>query len=57
MNFWTDTGLGKYELYFIRDKDQREVDFIVTKNQKIVTFLLSLKIGKSFLISSFTKIV
>jgi predicted AAA+ superfamily ATPase len=34
VQFWTDTGLGQYGLYFIRDKDQREVDFIVTKNQK-----------------------
>ncbi len=34
INFWTDSGLGKFELYFIRDKNQREVDFIVTKNNK-----------------------
>jgi hypothetical protein len=30
VHFWTDSGLGKYDLYFIRDKDQREVDFVVT---------------------------
>lgn len=32
IHFWQDTGLGKYELFFIRDKDQCEVDFLVTKN-------------------------
>jgi len=34
VQFWTDSGLGKYNLYFIRDKDQREVDFIVTKDEE-----------------------
>lgn len=32
--FWTDRGLGEYRLYFIRDKEKREVDFLVTKNRK-----------------------
>ena len=27
-------GLGQYELWFLRDKEKREVDFLVTKNQK-----------------------
>lgn len=30
--FWTDCGLGDYNLYYLRDKDKREVDFLVTKN-------------------------
>ena len=34
VHFWTDYGLGEYELYFLRDKEQREVDFLVTKNKK-----------------------
>lgn len=34
VNFWTDSGLGDYDLYFIRDKEKREVDFLVTKNGK-----------------------
>ncbi|MGD0466236.1 MAG: AAA family ATPase [Gammaproteobacteria bacterium] len=29
---WTDLGLGEYGLYFVRDKDKREVDFLITKN-------------------------
>lgn len=27
---WNDTGLGNYALHFIRTKEQREVDFVVT---------------------------
>lgn len=32
VHFWTDTGLGVYELYYLRDIDKREVDFLITKN-------------------------
>jgi len=32
VHFWTDTGFGKYALYFLRDKEKREVDFIITKD-------------------------
>lgn len=32
--FWTDRGLGEYGLFYLRDKDKREVDFLVTKNKK-----------------------
>ena len=42
VHFWTDRGLGKYKLYFIRDKEKREVDFLVTKNQK-PWFLIEVK--------------
>lgn len=34
MQFWKDTGLGDYELFYLRDKEKREVDFLVTKNKK-----------------------
>jgi len=34
VHFWTDIGLGSFNLYFLRDKDQREVDFLITKNDK-----------------------
>lgn len=33
-HFWTDSGFGQFDLYFIRDKDKREVDFIVIKNDQ-----------------------
>lgn len=32
IDFWNNLGFGKFGLYFIRDKEQREVDFLVTKN-------------------------
>ncbi len=31
---WTDMGLGQFDLYYLRDKQKREVDFLVTKDQK-----------------------
>ncbi len=34
VQFWTDRGLGEYGLYYLRDKEKREVDFLVTKNRK-----------------------
>lgn len=34
VQFWTDRGLGEYGLYYLRDKDKREVDFLVTKDKK-----------------------
>ncbi|MAZ77872.1 MAG: hypothetical protein CMF39_04270 [Legionellaceae bacterium] len=34
VHFWTDYGLGTYELYYLRDLEKREVDFVVVKNGK-----------------------
>ncbi len=34
VNFWTDIGLGSYDLYYLRDKNQREVDFLIVKDNK-----------------------
>jgi len=31
---WTDTGMGEYELFYLRDKAKREVDFVVTRDHK-----------------------
>jgi len=31
---WTDIGLGEFDLYYLRTKDQKEVDFWVTQDQK-----------------------
>jgi len=33
-HYWTDCGYGKYELFFLRNKDKQEVDFLVTKNME-----------------------
>lgn len=34
IHFWTDRGFGDYGLYFLRDKEKREVDFLVTRNDQ-----------------------
>jgi len=34
VHWWTDNGLGVFDLFYIRDKSQREVDFLVTKDNK-----------------------
>lgn len=31
---WTDTGLGRFELRYLRDKLKREVDFLIVRNRK-----------------------
>lgn len=33
-NYWVDRGIGRYDLFFLRDKEKREVDFLVTKNEE-----------------------
>ncbi len=42
VHWWTDNGFGEYGLYFLRDKDKREVDFLVTRNHK-PWFLIEVK--------------
>ncbi len=34
IHFWNDHGLGAYELFFLRDREKREVDFLVTREGK-----------------------
>jgi predicted AAA+ superfamily ATPase len=34
VDFYSDTGLGKFELFYLRDIDKREVDFLVVRDNK-----------------------
>jgi len=34
VHLWRDNGYGDYELWFLRDRDRREVDFCITKDNK-----------------------
>ncbi len=34
VHFWNDHGVGDYDLYYLKDKDQREVDFLVARGGK-----------------------
>ncbi|NCT57746.1 MAG: ATP-binding protein [Legionella sp.] len=48
INFWNDIGLGDYGLHFIRDKEKREVDFLITKNnQPWILVEVKLSLNKS----------
>ena len=30
---WSDLGFGKFDLFYVRTKEKREVDFVVTRDQ------------------------
>ncbi|MCY4513076.1 MAG: AAA family ATPase [Bdellovibrionales bacterium] len=32
-HFWTDTGEGLFDLFFVRNKEKKEVDFLITKDK------------------------
>ncbi len=34
VHFWTDHGFGEFGLHFVRDKQKREVDFLVTRDNQ-----------------------
>ncbi|MEN8237250.1 MAG: ATP-binding protein [Pseudomonadota bacterium] len=34
VHYWTDAGLGKFALHFVRDLEKREVDFLLTRDDK-----------------------
>lgn len=44
VHFWTDYGLGEYGLYYLRNKEKQEVDFLVTKD-RVPWFLVEVKSG------------
>lgn len=33
-HYWTDGGEGKFDLYYLKTKDKKEIDFLITKNGK-----------------------
>ncbi len=42
VDIWNDTGMGDFLLHYVRDKNQREVDFLVVKDS-IPWFLVEVK--------------
>jgi predicted AAA+ superfamily ATPase len=46
VHWLTDLGFGNYQLHYLRTKDQKEVDFIVTENQQ-PWFLVEVKTSSS----------
>ena len=43
-HFWTDTARGEFELRYVRNKDQREVDFLVLRDRR-PWYLIECKTG------------
>ena len=37
--YWRDQGYGVWELFYLRDQDRREVDFVICKNLKPVALI------------------
>jgi len=33
-HFWTDTGEGDFELWYLRNKEKQEIDFLITRNNE-----------------------
>ncbi len=33
-DFWTDTGEGQFQLYYLRNKEKEEIDFLIVKDKK-----------------------
>ena len=31
---WTDIGFGEFDLHYVRDREKREVDFLITERRK-----------------------
>jgi len=31
-HYWSDTGEGKFDLYYFKTKEKKEIDFLITKN-------------------------
>ncbi|HJK87146.1 MAG TPA: ATP-binding protein [Candidatus Megaira endosymbiont of Nemacystus decipiens] len=54
IHFWNESGLGEYGLHYLRDKEKREVDFVVTKNQK-VWFLVEVKSSNNVSLNNLNK--
>lgn len=48
---WTDLGFGSFELRYLRDKQKREVDFLVVRDRK-PWFLVEVKLSDNHLASS-----
>jgi len=48
---WTDLGFGHFDLRYLRDKQKREVDFLVVRERK-PWFLVEVKLGEKTLLSS-----
>jgi hypothetical protein len=52
---WTDLGYGDFDLFYARDREKREVDFVVTQRRKPVA-LIECKLGDEELSPSLVRL-
>lgn len=52
VHLWTDAGLGTFELFFLRDKEKKEVDFLIAKDNTPIYIIEVKKSAKESLSSS-----
>ncbi|MFH1729668.1 MAG: ATP-binding protein [Pseudomonadota bacterium] len=45
VHFWNDTGKGSFDLHYLRDKEKREIDFLIT-NDKLPWLAIEAKLKK-----------
>jgi uncharacterized protein len=50
-HFWTDMGIGQYDLFFLRTKERKEVDFLITQDAT-PWILVEAKLGDSNTLSA-----
>ena len=55
-HFWTDTGEGQFELRYIKDKQRREIDFLVLRDKRPM-FLVEAKLTSKTLSPSLVALV
>lgn len=56
LSLWQDTGLGEFGLWYLRDKDGREADFLVSRDGK-PWMVLEVKASETSLSSGFLHLV
>ena len=39
VQFWTDMGYGDFDLRYVRDREKREVDFVITESRRPVVLV------------------
>ncbi len=45
---WRDLGYGSYELFYLRDQDRREVDFVIVKSMKPIALIEAKTTGNAW---------
>ena len=50
INLWNDAGLGRFELFYIRNKEKQEIDFLIVHNDK-PWMLIESKLKKNPIVS------